>query len=242
MGKKLKTHNMISTKSDSAYILLSGGQDSFTCLLWSLKYFSKSEAITINYGQRHKKELIYAEKIANQFQIPHFIYNIENLFQSIATSTLLNDGDHSTHHPVAESLPASFIPNRNGIFLTVAANHAFNKGEKHIHLVTGTCQTDYSGYPDCHDNYIRTKAVELSLGLDLPVYIHTPLMWLTKAETFKMADEAGELKTLNELTLTCYNGVETLNDWGRGCGECPACKLRKNGYYEFLKNFKKIIK
>jgi len=226
---------MTGTKSDKAYILLSGGQDSFTCLLCSLKHFSKVEAITIGYGQRHEKELTYAAKIAREFQISHFIYDTGNFLHTIAESTLLEDVDHSGHHPVAKSLPASFVPNRNGIFLTVAANHAFNKGEKHIHLVTGTCQTDYSGYPDCRDNYIRTKAVELSLGLDVPVYIHTPLMWLTKAETFKIADDEGKLKALNELTLTCYNGVETLNDWGRGCGKCPACKLRKNGYHEFLK-------
>jgi len=226
---------MINTKSDNAFLLLSGGQDSFTCLLWSLKHFSKVEAVTIGYGQRHEKELIYATKIAKEFNIPHYIYNIGNFIQSIAASTLLNEGDHNNHHPVAENLPASFVPNRNGIFLTIAANHAFNKGEKYIHLVIGTCQTDYSGYPDCRDNYIRTKAVELSLGLDVPVNIHTPLMWLTKAETFKMADDEGKLKVLNELTLTCYNGIETLHDWGRGCGKCPACRLRENGYNEFLK-------
>jgi 7-cyano-7-deazaguanine synthase len=225
---------MMDTTSNKAYILLSGGQDSFTCLLWSLKHFREVEAVTISYGQRHEKELTYAAKIAEEFQISHFIYNIGNFFRSIATSTLLNEGDHNSYHPVAKSLPASFVPNRNGIFLTIAANHAFNSGEKHIHLVTGTCQTDYSGYPDCRDNYIRIKAVELSLGLDIPVNIHTPLMWLTKAETFKMADDEGKLKALNELTLSCYNGVEILNEWGRGCGECPACKLRKRGYYEFL--------
>ncbi len=226
---------MIDTKSNNAYILLSGGQDSFTSLLWALKHFAKTEAITIGYGQRHEMELNYAAKIAEQFQIPHFIYNIGNFLESIASSTLLNEGDHNRHHPIAKSLPASFVPNRNGIFLTIAANHAFNKGERHIHLITGTCQTDYSGYPDCRDNYIRTKAVELSLGLDVPVSIHTPLMWLTKAETFKMADNEGMLRTLNEMTLSCYNGIETLNDWGRGCGECPACTLRKKGYRDFIK-------
>ncbi len=225
---------MINTRSDNAYILLSGGQDSFTSLLWALKHFSKVEAVTIGYGQRHKKELTYAANIAKRFNVPHFTYHIGSFLQSMATSTLLNEGDHNGHHPVAEDLPASFVPNRNGIFLTIAANHAFNKGEKHIHLITGTCQTDYSGYPDCRDNYIRSKAVELSLGLDRPVNIHTPLMWLTKAETFLLASNEGELQALNELTLTCYNGIETLNEWGRGCGQCPACKLREKGYSEFI--------
>ena len=146
---------------------------------------------------------------------------------------MLNEGKHTESHALANQLPASFVPNRNGVFLTVIANHAFKDNASPINLVTGVCQTDYSGYPDCRDNYIKAKALELSLGLDRPVNIHTPLMWKTKADTFQMASEAGALKELIEQTLTCYNGDETLHVWGRGCTECPACLLRQKGYEEF---------
>ena len=220
--------------SATAYILLSGGQDSFVCVDWALRRFKKVYAISINYGQRHDKELKYAQKIAGYYSIPHEIYSIGDFFNSLDESSLINKrGDHHKRHALAKHLPSSFLPNRNGLFLTLASNQAFKKGEKHIHLVTGTCQTDFSGYPDCRDAYIKAKSVELSLGLDRPVSIHTPLMWKTKAETFEMAFKAGCMEVLLDLTLTCYEGVEDKNPWGRGCGKCPACELRKKGYEEF---------
>ena len=219
---------------ETAYVLLSGGQDSFVCMVWALQNFERAEAVSINYGQRHKSELHYAAQVANHFGVRHTVYDIGNFIKSLTDSTLLNDGDHNQTHYLANNLPASFVPNRNGIFLTIISNHAFRNGEKRINLVTGTCETDFSGYPDCRDNYIKAKALELSLGLDRPVNIYTPLMWKTKAQTFEMANNDGKLKELIELTLTCYNGVETLNPWGRGCGDCPACKLRKKGYQDFL--------
>jgi 7-cyano-7-deazaguanine synthase len=221
-----------------AYILLSGGQDSFVCLIWSLEHFENVEAVSINYGQRHKKELEYAGKIADHFGIKHTIYDIGSFFQAMTVSSLLGFGDHNKFHDLAGNLPASFVPNRNGIFLTVISNHAFKNGETHINIVTGTCETDYSGYPDCRDNYIKAKQLELSLGLDKPVTIFTPLMWKNKAQIFKMASDSGKLEELIDYTLTCYNGVETLNEWGRGCGDCPACKLRINGYNEFIASVK----
>jgi 7-cyano-7-deazaguanine synthase len=221
--------------NENAYILLSGGQDSFVCLIWALQNFEKVEAVSIKYEQRHSRELYYAAEIAKHFEVQHAIYDIGNFISSIAESTLLKEGDHNATHTIAHNLPASFVPNRNGIFLTIISNHAFRKREKQINLITGTCETDYSGYPDCRNNYIKAKALELSLGLDCPVEIFTPLMWKSKAETFHIAHKAGKLVELIELTLTCYNGVEKLNEWGRGCGECPACKLRKNGYEEFKK-------
>jgi len=222
-------------KSNKAYILLSGGQDSFACVLWAKNEFLKPEAISITYDQTHIVEVSYAKKITGHFNIEHTVYDINNFFKLFATSSLLNNTDHNINHPVAKHLPASFIPNRNSIFLTVAANHAFRKNEKHIHLVTGACETDYSGYPDCRDSYMKAKATELSLSLDRPVSIHTPLMWLNKAQIFELAANAGRLKEMNELTMTCYNGVEKLNEWGRGCGQCPACKLRRRGFEEFIK-------
>jgi len=221
--------------NENAYVLLSGGQDSFVCLIWALQQFKKVEAVSIHYGQRHNLELSYAAKVAAHFGVKHSTYDIGNFVKTITESTLLNDGDHNTAHPLAKNLPASFVPNRNGLFLTIISNHAFRNGENRINLVTGTCETDFSGYPDCRDHYIKAKALELSLGLDRPVTIYTPLMWKTKAETFAMASNAGKLKELIELTLTCYNGTETLRVWGRGCGECPACKLRIKGHEEFLK-------
>lgn len=226
----------MSKQESTAYVLLSGGQDSFACVVWALEHFTNVEAISIHYEQKHKKEISYARKIADHFSIDHYIYELGDFFKSIAQSSLLNNTDHNTKHAQAEHLPASFVPNRNGIFLTIASNHAYKKTEKHIHLVTGTCQTDYSGYPDCRDVFIKAKEVELSLGLDCPVSIHTPLMWLTKAETFVLAKQANKLNEMNSLTLTCYNGVEDLNEWGRGCGSCPSCKLRKQGYLEFIQN------
>jgi 7-cyano-7-deazaguanine synthase len=216
-----------------AYILLSGGQDSFVSLLWAMHNFRETEAVSLHYSQSHKKELKYASHIAKQFKLAHTVYDIGNFFNITTISSLLVNGDHNELHQLAKHLPASFVPNRNGIFLTVAANHAYKKGEKHLHLVIGACETDFSGYPDCRNSYIQAKQLELSLGLDRPVSIHTPLMWKSKAQIFEMAEKFGKLKELVKLTLTCYNGIETLNDWGRGCKECPACMLRIKGYEEF---------
>jgi len=230
--------NMI--ENQKAYVLLSGGQDSFVSLLWAKKNFVEVEAVSIFYEQRHNIELQYAKAIANNFGVKHVVYDIGSFFSQLTISSLLKEGKHTESHALANQLPASFVPNRNGVFLTVIANHAFKDNINPINLVTGVCQTDYSGYPDCRDNYIKAKALELSLGLDRPVNIHTPLMWKTKAETFKMADEAGVLQEMIEHTLTCYNGDESLHEWGRGCTQCPACQLRKKGYEEFkvMKNEK----
>ncbi len=222
-------------KLNKAYVLLSGGQDSFVCLLWVREKFNAIEAISIAYNQSHKVELDYAKKIALHFGVEHTIYDIGGFFSTISASSLLSNGNHNISHVNAPRLPASFIPNRNGIFLTIAASHAFSKNEKVINLVTGACETDYSGYPDCRLDYMKAKARELSLGMDCHVEIHTPLMSLSKAQIFGLADKAGKLKELMELTMTCYDGVENMNEWGRGCGECPACKLRKKGYEEFTR-------
>lgn len=222
----------------TAYVLLSGGQDSFVCLSWALKHFHQACGISIQYGQSHSIEIQYAKNIAKHFNVPFHLYDIGDFLKNIADSSLLNPGDHNSSHEHSSNLPASFIPNRNGLFLTLASNHAFKEDVNPIHLVTGTCQTDYSGYPDCRHKYIQAKSKELSLGLDRKVIIHTPLMWKTKAQTFQMADKAGILRELIEKTMTCYNGIETLHLWGRGCGDCPACKLREKGFVKFQKNKK----
>jgi 7-cyano-7-deazaguanine synthase len=221
---------------EKAYVLLSGGQDSFVCLLWALQNFKTVETVSIDYGQSHGRELHYAVEIARHFKVKHTVYDIGDFFKTMTISSLFGDGEHQQNHKLAGNLPASFVPNRNGIFFTIASNHAYKNHEKRINLISGVCETDYSGYPDCRDNYIKAKQIELSLGLDRPVSIFTPLMWKTKAQTFELAQEAGKLKELIEFTLTCYNGNEELHDWGRGCGNCPSCLLRRNGYQEFLHN------
>jgi 7-cyano-7-deazaguanine synthase len=222
-----------AVKNNKAYVLLSGGQDSFVCLLWALERFHKVETIAINYNQRHRIEVDYAKRIAQLFDVKHTLYDLGGFMNSIADSSLLNHPDHNKQHVVARELPASFVPNRNGLFLTIVANHAFKHQARPIQIITGVCQTDYSGYPDCRDEYIKAKQQELSLGLDTPVSIHTPLMWKNKAQTFAMAHEYGRLQDLVEFTMTCYNGNENLNSWGRGCGDCPSCRLRKQGYEQF---------
>ena len=221
-----------------SYLLLSGGQDSLACLLWARDRFSLIEAVSFDYGQRHDKEIDYARALAEAFHLQHTVYSIGNFLKSIAPSSLFDSSEakniHDGAHIKSAHLPASFVPNRNGIFLTLCANHAYVKEEDRIDIIIGACQTDYAGYPDCRDLYIRMKALELSLGLDRTVNIHTPLMWLRKAEIFALADKNGYLKTMLEKTMTCYNGSEDRNDWGKGCGQCPACRLRKSGYLEFL--------
>ena len=226
----------------NAYLLLSGGQDSFVCLLWATKKFSKIIAVSIDYGQRHHLELKKAIAITKKFALPHYIYSLKDFFSKISISSLTNEiKPIKAQHVVDERLPASFVPNRNGLFLTLIATHAYNQHEKKIHLIIGACQTDYSGYPDCRDDYIKAKANELSLGLDREVCIHTPLMWKNKSEIFKMAKIYGELNTCLFMTLSCYEGSENKNKWGYGCGDCPACLLRKKGYDEFINKEGKII-
>ena len=155
---------------------------------------------------------------------------VSNLFQGSA--------DVSGQHAQNKDVPSTFVPYRNLLFLTVAAGWAGTLGAKH--LVTGVCETDYSGYADCRDVFVKSAQVALNMATDFKdknVVIHTPLMWLTKAEEFRMAEELGILDLILEKTLTCYNGVQTMNDFGMGCGECPSCKLRKHGYEEFMKKY-----
>jgi 7-cyano-7-deazaguanine synthase len=225
-------------RENKAYVLLSGGQDSFVSMIWARNNFIDVEALSIGYQQIHSKEIQYASNLAKKYNVKHNIYDIDNFFKQLTISSLLEGEDHNQKHKINQALPASFVPNRNGVFLTIIATHAFKFERKQIHLVTGVCETDYSGYPDCRHNYIQAKALELSLGLDIPVYIHTPLMWKNKAEIFKYAYDQGVLDDLIENTLSCYNGDETLHPWGRGCDNCPACRLRKNGFELFQKNYK----
>jgi 7-cyano-7-deazaguanine synthase len=208
-----------------ALVVFSGGQDSTTCLVWALKTFDHVEAVTFHYGQRHAQEVEVASRIARHFQVPHHILDM-GLLGQLAPNALTRD-DIEIKAGEGNSLPTTFVDGRNMLFLTFAAVLA--KQSDCRHLVTGVCQTDFSGYPDCRDIFIKSLNVTLNLAMDYEFVIHTPLMWLNKRETWQLADELGYFEYIRDNTLTCYNGVI-----GQGCGECPACELRNRGLRQYV--------
>ncbi|WP_345787930.1 7-cyano-7-deazaguanine synthase QueC [Desulfosporosinus meridiei] len=211
--------------NQSALVVFSGGQDSTTCLFWAMKTFERVEAVTFNYNQRHKSEIDCARKIAEEFNIPHMVIDMSLLNQlapNALTRTELEIKTGEEGQP-----PTTFVDGRNLLFLSFAAVVAKQKGIKHI--VTGVCETDFSGYPDCRDIFIKSLNVTLNLAMDYSFVIDTPLMWIDKAETWELADQLGHLEYVQENTLTCYNGI-----MGEGCGDCPACKLRNAGLKKYL--------
>lgn len=210
----------------SAIVVFSGGQDSTTCLFWALKNFDKVEAITFNYNQRHKAEIECAVKIAKDLNVPHMVLDM-NLLNQLAPNALTRK-DMAIVADGNGQLPNTFVDGRNLLFLSFAAVLAKQKGITHI--VTGVCETDFSGYPDCRDIFIKSLNVTLNLSMGYPFVIDTPLMWIDKARTWELADELGQLDYIQQNTLTCYNGI-----MGSGCGECPACKLRSSGLEKYLK-------
>lgn len=216
------------TPSDRrALVVLSGGQDSTTCLFWAKREFDEVVALSFNYGQRHALEVELARKIAEGAGVPHATLDCHLIGQLGHNS--LTDTAMEVEKGVAEDgrPPSTFVPGRNLFFLSMAAVYARERGIRH--LVTGVSQTDFSGYPDCRDAFIRSLNVTLNLALDAQMVIHTPLMWLDKCETWALADELGVLDLVRHETLTCYNGVP-----GDGCGECPACILRRRGLEAYL--------
>lgn len=220
-----------------AVVVFSGGQDSTTCLGWALKNFDEVEAITFNYGQKHSIELEQAKSICEKHGVNQTLIDISFL-NTLVDSALTSNGDVNKTHPRLKYLPASFVPNRNALFLTLAHAYAQKIGAET--LVTGVCETDFSGYPDCRNIFIESLQESLHLASDVLIKIETPLMYLDKADTFKMADDIGILNDVINLSHTCYNGDhKTKNEWGYGCGECPACQVRKRGYEEYLNRYKK---
>ncbi|QNK46584.1 7-cyano-7-deazaguanine synthase QueC [Brevibacterium sp. PAMC23299] len=213
-------------KNDKAIVVFSGGQDSTTCLFWALKNFREVEVVTFNYNQRHSLEIECAKKIANDLDVKHHILDM-SLLNQLAPNALTRLDIEVTEGTEGE-LPSTFVPGRNLLFLTFAGILAHQVGAKH--LVTGVCETDFSGYPDCRDVFIKSLNVTLNLSMDYQFVIHTPLMWINKAETWELADNLGAFEFIREKTLTCYNGI--ISD---GCGECPACILRQKGLDEYLK-------
>jgi 7-cyano-7-deazaguanine synthase len=223
----------------TALVLTSGGQDSTICLYWTIKNFKKVHAVSFNYGQKHQKEIESAEKICKELKINLKIIDISFLKEITISNLFEGSGDVNKLHPLNKNVPSSFVPYRNALFLTLASCWASTIGAGH--LVIGVCETDYSGYADCRDIFIKSMQVSLDLATDFKmnkIVIHTPLMWLTKSEEFKLAEDLGCLETIINDTTTCYNGVEKLNDFGRGCGRCSACRLRKKGFKEFIKKYK----
>lgn len=202
---------------EKALVVFSGGQDSTTCLFWAKQQFSHVEAVTFAYGQRHDAEIEVAKEIAAELDFPHHILDLSLLGQLTSNALTRHDLDIDN-----ADVPNTFVDGRNHLFLSFAAVMAKQLGMHHI--VTGVCETDFSGYPDCRDQFIKSLNVTLNLAMDYPFVIDTPLMWLDKKETWALADELGAFDYVKERTLTCYNGVI-----GSGCGECPACKLRQNG-------------
>ena len=224
----------ISTKpNNKALVVLSGGQDSTTCPFWAKKKFKEVYAISFNYGQKHQHETAIAQSIAERAGVSFKLMDIYFISQ-LATNCSLTDSSIKMDEEKPEgSFPNTFVPGRNLFFLSIAAVYARSLGIRDI--VTGVSQTDFSGYPDCRDSFIKSLNVSLNLAMDEQFVLHTPLMWKDKAETWEMADNLGVFDIVRNETLTCYNGVV-----GDGCGHCPACLLRRKGLEMYLekKNLK----
>lgn len=227
--------------TDKALVLFSGGQDSATCLAWALERYDRVETIGFDYGQKHRVELdcrttalaalraafpAWSEKLGADHLIALPVIG------EISETALTRDVAIAIQ---ANGLPNTFVPGRNLLFLTVAAMVAYRIGAKFI--VTGVCETDFSGYPDCRDDTIKALQAALNLGMETRFVLETPLMWIDKAETWRMAHRLGGEKLVDlivEETHTCYQGDRThRHAWGYGCGECPACDLRRKGFAAF---------
>ena len=231
----------VGLSNDTALVLFSGGQDSTVCLAWALERFAHVETVGFDYGQRHVVELEMRQPLREKLVAlkPEWrmrlgddhVVTIDAL-AAISETALTRDMQIEMGE---NGLPTTFVPGRNLIFLSFAGAVAYRRGAKH--LVAGMCETDYSGYPDCRDETIKTMQRALSLGMDRELAVHTPLMRIDKAGTFAMALEIGGkplLEVVVEDTHSCYLGDRThRHPWGYGCGTCPACQLRAAGFAKF---------
>ena len=215
-------------RKSSALVVFSGGQDSTTFLFWALKNFSKVTTLTFRYGQKHELEVEMARKIAGELGVEFNVMDIP-FIANLGANSLTDTSIEMDQEKPADSFPNTFVPGRNLFFLSIAAVFARERGI--FDLVTGVSQTDFSGYPDCRDSFIKSLNVTLNLAMDEQFAIHTPLMWIDKAQTWELADSLGALDFIRNKTLTCYNGIP-----GDGCGHCPACKLRRQGLEKYLES------
>jgi 7-cyano-7-deazaguanine synthase len=232
----------MNSDRNGALVLFSGGQDSTTCLAWALDRFDRVETIGFNYRQRHLVELRCREGLRTEFtaNFPTWAGRLGEdhlidlaVLGSISDTALTREVEIKV---LENKLPSTFVPGRNLLFLTFAACVAYRRGLKHI--VGGMCETDYSGYPDCRDDTLKSLQAALNLGMDSRFVIHTPLMWIDKAATWALAKELGGQALVDliiESTHTCYNGDRThRHPWGFGCGVCPACQLRADGFGRYV--------
>ena len=214
-----------------AVIVFSGGQDSTTCLLHALPHFEEIHCITFDYGQRHRAEIETALALSRQLGITAHTVLDASILNALTVSSLTRNDIPvpDTNQSEAKGLPNTFVPGRNILFLTLASIYAYQVQAETV--ITGVCETDFSGYPDCRDEFVKSLNHAIKSGMDYNVQIETPLMSLNKAETWALADHYNQLDLIREHTLTCYNGII-----GSGCGNCAACDLRAKGLQYFLEN------
>ncbi|WOJ88374.1 7-cyano-7-deazaguanine synthase QueC [Methylocapsa polymorpha] len=232
----------------TALVLFSGGQDSTTCLAWALERFERVETIGFDYGQRHRVELDIRPDILTQLRAQFLAWDDRlgnDHLIDLRSLGAISDTALTSDRAIAfaeSGLPNTFVPCRNLLFLTYAAAVGYRRGLNH--LITGVCETDFSGYPDCRDDTIKALQVALNLGMDRRFVVDTPLMWLDKAQTWALADEIGGgalVDILIEHSHTCYQGDRThRHDWGSGCGACPACDLRAAGYTQWRRGLERL--
>ena len=230
--------------ADAALVLFSGGQDSATCLAWALNTYDHVETLGFDYGQRHAIELECRAKLRSGMVALNTAWRPrlgQDHTLALAALGEVSQTALTRETEIAmgeEGLPNTFVPGRNLIFLTFAAALAYRRGIKHI--ITGVCETDFSGYPDCRDDTIKALQVALNLGMERRFVLHTPLMWIDKAATWALAEELGGTQLvdlISEESHTCYLGTrDKRNDWGYGCGQCPACDLRAKGFARYLES------
>ncbi len=223
---------MMPMNNEAALVVFSGGQDSTTCLFWAKKRFKKVYALSFIYGQKHVKEVELARSIAEKAEVEFDVMDV-SFIGHLGRNSLTDTSIHMDEEKPADSFPNTFVPGRNLFFLSIAAVYAREHGVNHI--VTGVSQTGFSGYPNCRDSFIKSLNVTLNLAMDEQFVLHTPLMWIDKAQTWALADRLGVLDLIRHETLTCYNGIP-----GDGCGHCPSCKLRREGLEKYLADKQRI--
>ncbi|ATM96866.1 queuosine biosynthesis protein QueC [Yersinia frederiksenii] len=219
-----------------AVVVFSGGQDSTTCLIQALQQYDEVHCITFDYGQRHRAEIDIARKLAAKLGVKaHKVLDV-SMLNELAVSSLTRDSIPVPTYDEDEkdAVPSTFVPGRNILFLTLASIYAYQVQAQTV--ITGVCETDFSGYPDCRDEFVKALNNAIDLGIGRDIAFSTPLMWLDKAETWALADYYQQLELVRHDTLTCYNGIQ-----GDGCGQCAACHLRAKGLESYLINKSNVL-